>query len=428
MSKSRSLATILMHRKIWVLFLLGFAAGLPLVLVGSTLAAWFTQAGVSLAIIGSLSMLRQPYAYKIAWAPLCDVIRFPFLDIRRSWLLVTQLACIFFLMLMSFFDPNTHFTALIVAGLGVALSSATQDIASSAYLTEACNDEPELRGLGASTYTAGYRVAMIFGGAGSLILSQYIGWQLTYLTASSAMLLGVLGVYLAPAPKATKAGPSENTLAGAFKKLSSSLKEPFERFSPKILLLFAVTILFYKLGDAFTVILNTPFLYALGFSMQEIAVALKTMGMLATLFGGIVGGALMCRMSLFNALLYFGIIQTACNLSYYWLAIIGHSYPLMVTAIFVEYFSTGLGTAAFMALIMYLCNKEYSATQYAFWSAIGALGSIFCGPAAGKLVETVGWVDFYAFCFFAGIPGIVMLFFIKPYLNDKPQKAPRPKR
>lgn len=420
MKPALSIWALLTHRKIFILFLLGFASGLPMILIGSTLAAWCTQAGLSLVIIGSLSVLRQPYAYKVAWAPLCDVFKFPFLDLRRGWLLVTQIGCTFFLILMSFFNPQTQLTPLIISGLLVALFSATQDIASSAYLADTCNHEPALRGLGASSYTAGYRVALITGGALALIFAQHIGWQFTYFLMSSFMIIGMVATYYAPASPNSLSDTSLS-FRTAFKKLKLSLSEPLQRFSPKTMMLIITTIFFYKLGDAFTVILNTPFLYELGFTMHEIALALKTMGMAATILGGIVGGTIMYRLTLFRALVYFGAIQALCNLSYYWLALVGHDYTLMIISIFIEYFSSGLGTAAFMSLIMYLCNPKYSATQYAFWSAIGALGSIFCGPLAGYLVHHLGWAQFYIICFLIGLPGIGLLFLIHPHLKENPK-------
>lgn len=397
----------LRNPKIIVLFFLGFSSGLPMQLVGATLTAWYTSAGISLLGISLLSLIGQPYVYKFIWSPLMDRYIPPFLGRRRGWILLTQLGLIIGLFMMSLLNPAINPMLLALMALAVAFLSASQDISINAYMVDITT--PQERGLAAASQVCGYRVAMVIAGALALIMAQYIGWRSTYLMMSTCMLVGVIANWRATEPK---------TQPDATLSLSKAVFEPFadyfQRFGIKSALLLLGILILYKLGDAYALTLNTPFLLReLHFSLATVGLANKIVGITASIVGSIVGGVIMLRISLFRSLVLFGILQAFSNLTYMWLAMVGHQLLLMIFAIFTEQFCGGLANVAFVALLISLCNPRFSATQYALLSALTAIGRVYVGPSAALIIDHVGWVWFYGWTFIISLPGIGLLFMIR---------------
>ena len=390
---------------------LGFASGLPLALTAGTLQAWLTVAGLDLRTIGIVTLVGLPYTVKFLWSPLMDRFVPPWFGRRRGWMIATQLGLIAGIAAMAVTGPADAIWALSVLAIAVAFLSASQDIAFDAYRADVLLARE--RGIGAGISVTGYRIAMLISGAVALILSDHIGWQSTYLLMASLMLIGVATTLLSPEPSSAITPPG--TLSEA---VWGPIREFFSR-SPAVGLLLLIVL--YKVGDAFAGTLTTAFLIrGVGFSPTEVGVINKGMGLLATLFGALTGGALMARMGLFRALLLFGLLQAVSNLSFMVLAWTGKSYLVMVSAVAFENLSGGMGTAAFVALLMSLCDHRYTATQFALLSALGALGRVFVGPPSGYLVETVGWVVFFFITFLAALPGLGLLWRLRDYLNTQP--------
>ncbi len=384
---------------------------MPLALTAGTLQAWLTVAGLDLRTIGIVTLVGLPYTLKFLWSPLMDRFVPPWLGRRRGWMVATQLGLIAGIAAMAVTGPADAIWALSVLAIAVAFLSASQDIAFDAYRADVLLARE--RGIGAGISVTGYRIAMLISGAVALILSDHIGWQSTYLLMASLMLIGVATTLLSPEPSSAITPP--RTLSEA---VWGPIREFFSR-SPAVGLL--LLIVFYKVGDAFAGTLTTAFLIrGVGFSPTEVGVINKGMGLLATLFGALTGGALMARMGLFRALLLFGLLQAVSNLSFMVLAWTGKSYLVMVSAVAFENLSGGMGTAAFVALLMSLCDHRYTATQFALLSALGALGRVFVGPPSGYLVETVGWVVFFFITFLAALPGLGLLWRLRDYLNTQP--------
>ncbi|MGH7228092.1 MAG: AmpG family muropeptide MFS transporter [Nitrospiraceae bacterium] len=410
MKPSQSLQ-ILANRRTGVMLPLGFASGLPLALTAGTLQAWLTVAGLDLRTIGIVTLVGLPYTLKFLWSPLMDRFVPPWLGRRRGWMIATQLGLIAGIAAMAVTGPADAIWALSVLALVVAFLSASQDIAFDAYRADVLL-APE-RGIGAGISVTGYRIAMLISGAVALILSDHIGWQSTYLLMAGLMLIGVATTLVSPEPSSAITPP--RTLSEA---VWGPIREFFSR-SPAVGLLLLIVL--YKVGDAFAGTLTTAFLIrGVGFSPTEVGVVNKGMGLLATLIGALTGGALMARMGLFRALLLFGLLQAVSNLSFMVLAWAGKSYLVMVSAVAFENLSGGMGTAAFVALLMSLCDHRYTATQFALLSALGALGRVFVGPPSGYLVETVGWVVFFFITFLAALPGLGLLWRLRDYLNTPP--------
>lgn len=391
-------------RRMLVTLLLGFSSGLPLALVGTTLQAWFTTAGVSILAIGSLSLVGQPYVFKFLWAPLFDRYQLGFLGRRRGWILLMQTLLGVGIAIMAILHPKTHPLELGLIALVVAIFSATQDINFDAYRTDLL--PPNERGLGSAMLVGGYRAATLFSGGLAIALAGEIGFRAVYFIMAFIMFANILATLWGPEPK--RQAEPEKTL---YKTLILSFKEFLTRPYAIAILFFIVL---YKFGDAFVLVLGTPFLLrGLHFSLLDVGLIYKTVGMGATLLGALVGGFWMVRLSLYRALLYFGLLQALSNLAYFALALVGKSYAMMIATIFIENFCGGLGTIAFMAYLMSLCNVRFTATQYALFSALMSIGRTFIGPIAGLMMLHMGWAEFYFWSFLGSFPGLFILVWLK---------------
>lgn len=392
------------EKKMWIILALGFASGLPLGLTATTLQAWYAASDLSMTTIGFLALIGQPYVYKFLWSPLCDKYRLPRFGLRRGWLLATQLGLIAGLLVMAMLSPKSQPYWLGFVGLCVAILSATQDIATDAYRTEILA-APE-RGVGTGMAVTGYRIAMLVSSGLSLILASLWGFSATYVAMAALMGIGIVATLLCDEPQHYRAEPPTFWQACVL---------PFKEFlsRPQALLLLALVV-FYKLGDAFAVSLTTPFLLkGVGFSLKTIGVVNKSLGMIATLLGVFTGGVLLMRLGLFRALFIFGILQALTNLLFYALAIVGNDMTLFILAVGLDNFGGGLGTAAFMALVMSLCNPQFTATQFALISALAAVGRVYVGPLAGWLVDTIGWAQFYVWTVVFAVPGMLLLWWLR---------------
>ena len=400
----------LIRRQI-VILLLGFSSGLPLALTSTALQAWFTIAGVSVTTIGWLTLIGQPYFYKFLWAPILDRWALPFLGARRSWILTTQILLMLTILAMTQYDPLHHAILLGLLALLIACFSATQDIAIDAYRTEILPEKE--RGLGAAIYVTGYRIAGIMSGGLALVLADLWGWHAAYTFMALLMGLGIVATALAVEPTLNIKKP--RTLMAA---VIAPWREFISRNQAWTLL---ILIVLYKLGDAFALSLSTTFLIrGLNFSLSDVGMVVKVVGMLATLIGALWGGIWMMRIGLYRALLYFGVLQAISNLMFMLLALIGKDYLLMVVTIFLENLCGGMGTAAFMALLMSLCDLRYTAAQFALLSALASVGRIFVGPFAGVMVTHLGWVTFYFSTFVIALPGVFLLWWLRNLVEAKP--------
>lgn len=396
-----------------VILLLGFSSGLPAALTASTLQAWFTEAGLDLHTIGAVTLLVLPYSFRFLWAPLLDHYTIPGFDRRRGWLFMTQIGLVISIAIMAILTPDQllHFNTwsmsipwLMLIGFLTALLSTSQDIVINAYQIEILPQQE--KGLGASLYVTGWRIGAIVSGAFALILAKSWGWKETYLLMSCLMGFGIIATFLAPQPVIIK--QRKITLVHA---IIAPVKEFFCRFGWKSALIFFLLIITYKAGDALALALNTTFLLRhVGFDLATLGLVNKTVSLFSVLLGGIVAGIWMTRMSLYRALMIFGLIQSTANLSYAIIAYFGKSLSLLIFAAFTENFCSGMGTIALLALLMSLCNIQYTATQFALLSAIAFLARTFVGPIAASLVEYLGWLQFFIACFILSLPTLLFVY------------------
>jgi len=391
-------------RRIAVITFLGFSSGLPLALTGGTLQAWMAVSGVDLRTIGIFALVGLPYTLKFFWSPLMDRFVPPWLGRRRGWILITQFSLVVGIAAMAFSSPQHAPLFLAALALIVAFMSASQDIVIDAYRTDVLREQE--RGVGAAVFVMGYRIATLVSGALALVLSDHIGWQNTYLLIACVMGIGMLSTLFAPEPAEQVIPPKSMKEA-----VWGPMTDYFSRNSAWLLLLL---IILYKLGDAYAGALTTAFLIrGIGFSVSEVGTINKGLGFASLIIGAMVGGTLMLRLRLFRSLLIFGLLQAISNLSFMALAWAGKSYGMLVFAVAFENFSGGMGTAAFVSLLMAMCNHRYTATQYAFLSSLAALGRIFISPTSGFLVESIGWASFFFVTFLTALPGLLLLWWLR---------------
>ncbi len=403
--------------RVAAILVLGFSSGLPLALTGSTLQAWLTVSGIDIRTIAWFSWIGIPYLLKFLWSPLLDRYVPPFLGRRRGWMLITQVALVIGIAAMGTASLGHDIWIIGSFALWVALASASQDIVVDAYRTDLL--PPKERGMGAAVGVLGYRIAMLASGGLALILADQIGWRSTYFIMAALMGVGVLTSFLAPEPETPPDTPRSLAIA-----VVAPLKDFFSRRGAVSLLLLIVL---YKFGDALAGTLTTAFLIrGVGFDLTDVGVVNKWFGFASLVGGALLGGLLMTNMSLYRALFLFGVLQAVSNLSFAVLAWAGKSYALLVFTVAFENLASGMGTAAFVAFAMALCNHRFSATQYALISALASLGRIMFGPVTGELVALVDWANFFVVTFLAALPGLALVWLLREEIATAESSAPAP--
>jgi len=400
-----------------VILLVGFSSGMPLFLTSKTLQAWMTVENVDLSTIGLFSLVGLPYSLKFLWSPLLDRFSLPLLGRRRGWLITLQIGLLLAIACMGLQQPKQALQLLVINALVISFLSASQDVVVDAYRADVL--KPLEMGIGTAVYVTGYRIALLLAGALALILADIVSWSVVYFSMAGCMVLGVLGTLFAQEPEEL------NPPTSIKEAVILPFGEFFQRqglFQGFLILLFIVL---YKLGDAFVNNMSTSFLLQTGFTQTDIGTIQGGMGLIATIIGTLAGGALLSQIGINRSLWIFGILQALSNLSYLVLASVGKNYQFLLAAINIENFCAGLGTAAFVAFLMSLCEQRFSATQYALLSSFMAVSRDILVAPAGALAKSTGWSFFFVISFFAALPGILLLPFFAPW--DKQLVAiPRP--
>ncbi len=391
-----------------------FYSGLPLALTAATLTAWLHDAGVEKATIGLFAAVGTPYAFKFVWSPLVDGARLPLLGRlgrRRSWLLLTQALLTAAVAVMALTRPDVDAGLTALLAVGVATLSATEDIAVDAYRVERLAADEQ--GTGAAMAIFGYRIGMLVTGAGSLALADIVGWHGTYLLMAGLMATGVMFTLCIKEPQVPDAyaKPSKApALARVQAFIRDSVIAPFADFMTRphwlMVLLFVIV---YKLGDAFMGAMFNPFLLDLGFAKTQIAEVVKIYGLAATLAGGFVGGAIVARLGVFRTLVLGGLLHMLTNFMLVALATRGANVPFLAASIVLENLTAGVTGVAFIAYLSALCERHYTATQYALLSSLAAFGRTWLSTPSGVLAQAVGWPVFFTISSLMAMPGVLLL-------------------
>ncbi len=403
------------------MLLLGFSAGLPLLLVFGTLSFWLREAGIDRTTIGYLSWVGLAYGFKWVWAPLVDRMPIPlltrWLGRRRSWLLLAQLMVMGGLVALSFNDPKVALEPVVWAALAVAFGSATQDIALDAYRIESA--DVDRQAALAAAYQTGYRLAMIWAGAGALWLAaraevagvvgyQQDAWQMAYLVMAASMSLGMLTVLFSPEPIHRVLTPARN-MAEWFK---GALIEPFAdfltRYGKQALLILAL-ISIYRISDVVMGIMANPFYVDMGFTKDEVAAVTKIYGVIMTLVGAFLGGVLSMRFGVMRVLMLGAVLSAATNLLFAALSTRGHDLTALIFVVSADNMASGIASAAFIAYLSSLTNINYSATQYAIFSSMMLLAPKFLAGYSGRYVDAFGYENFFTATALLGVPVLVLI-------------------
>ena len=404
---------VIFSRRMFVSFLMGFACGLPLLLTSTLLQAWMKKAGIDLTMIGLMALVGLPYTLKFLWAPFLDRFTIFSMGRRRGWLLLAQTALVFSIAGLGFINPAQNPVVMVLAALLVTFSSASQDIVVDAYRREDLADE-EL-GLGSSFYINGYRIGMLLASGGGLILADYLSFKTAYMIMAACMLPAIITTILTPEP---------SIAAGTPKTMREAIVEPLsEYFSRENAVLILAFILLYKIGDTMASAITTPFYLDLGFSMKEIGAIVKVFGLGATISGSLIGGMLMLRMGINRSLWVFGFLQGISVAGFAVLARIGYSLPALSGVIAFENLTGGMGTAAYAAFMGSITNKKFTATQYALLSSLMGVPRVLASAPTGFLAKHMGWENFFIFCVFIAIPGMLLLLKFAPWNPKGAKKA-----
>lgn len=394
------MSEVVLSRKLWIAqFFLGISSGLPFLLTGSTLQAWMTDQKVDLTLIGIFAFVKTPYTLKFLWSPLVDRFKLPRLPRRKGWIVCAQIALFLTILLLGQADPLNSPWWTAALALCVSLCSATQDIVIDAFRIESFPGK--FLGLASAIHTTGYRVGMILAGAGALLLADHIPWSGVYQIMAGMLVLGIIGTMLVPERDLSIPLP---------KTLRESVIEPFRDFFQQqgawLMLLF---ILFYKIGDNMAANMNVTFILSQGYTKTEYAAIAKGLGMIATILGGIVGGALLLRTGILKALLFFGVLQALSTAAFSALDGTPHSQFTLSWVMVFENLASGMGSSAYLAFMGSLISIRFTATQFALMSSLMAVsGSLFAMPT-GFMAKQMGWTGFYAFCAVIALPGLLML-------------------
>ncbi len=410
------------HPRVLGMLFLGFSAGLPFLLVFSTLSAWLRDEGVSLAVIGFFGWIGMTYSIKVFWAPVVDHIRLPRflgrLGRRRSWILLAQLGIVSGLVGMALSDPSVNLHAIIAFAFLVAFSSATQDIALDAYRIEAV--ETELQGNMATTYQLGYRLALLVAGGGALFIADFWNWSAAYFSMAACMMVGVITIFIIREPQVGQEtlqnAPQEEALGKRithwfYRSVVAPFHDFFQRYgwtALTILLLIGL----YRLPDLAMGIMANPFYLDLGFTKTEIAQIVKVYGFVMTVLGATIGGLAVVRFGIAAPLLLGAILISASNLLFAWLAIKGADTNFLVLTISADNLSSGIAGSVFIAYLSSLTNTAYTATQYALFSSLMTLPGKFLSGFSGLVVESQGFAIFFTLTAFLGLPAILLVIYL----------------
>ena len=427
----KKIKEIYINKQMLVLLVLGFSSGFPFLLVFGTLTLWLKQAGLALAVIGSFSLVKIPYSIKWLWSPLIDNIRLPFISFlgrRRSWAVFIQILLFLSIFSISCINPADDkvfynisfangFISIPITGVGImavlafitAFLSASQDIILDAYRVECFEKNPSMQANGVAIFVLGYRLGLIYSGAGALYIAALYDWNIAYKIMSLGVLIGLFAILYTSEAVEYKYKKQKSNIKQFLKK---SVVDPFKDFIKNknwgwiLILIFT-----YHLSNAYFNPVINPFYDDMGFTKIEIANVMKLYGMIAAISGGIVGGLIITRIGLKKGLLYFGILQCLSTMLFSLQAIYGHNIPLFIIVVTVENFISGLATTALVAYVSSLCNKAYTATQYALLSSVvGASRDIF-SSTSGIVAQFLGWKLFFVVSAFMSLPSLIIVIF-----------------
>ena len=392
----------ILTRKMLTILFLGLASGIPLGIVLTVLQAWLTKSEIDFKTIGLAALVQMPYTWKFIWSPLMDRFVPPFLGRRRGWMLVSQVLMIVSIVAMGQFDPSNAVVPILALATLVSFAGASHDIVIDAYRRDVL-DESEL-GFGSAVAVNGYLIGFRYIGVVlGLSLGAFLPWSQVFMILAGFVGIGVVGTLIAVEPRDAISTP-KNLREAVFNPFLDYLKRP----GAIEILLF---ILLYKLGDNLASALLTTFYIKMGFTLTQISVYYKFISFWGTFCGGLIGGAILTRYSIRKCLIAFGVFQGVTPLAFSLLVVTGPNVLVLAFVVAVETLSLGMGASALTAFMLRLCNRKFSATQYALLTSFMGIPRTIIPSSAGFIVVWLGWVHFYALCVVLAIPGLLLIYF-----------------
>ena len=401
---------VLTDGRVALMLPLGFSAGLPFLLVFSTLSAWLREAGVSRTEIGLLSWVGFAYAWKFLWAPVIDRYDVPglarLLGRARGWMALAQVAIAAGLVGIALSDPKTGLALTVAAALLVAFASATQDVVIDGWRINAA--ETSRQGMMAAAYQLGYRLALLSAGAGALYIAEFVDWRAAYMTMAALMGVGLLGTLVAPSTVAAVERNRTSFAAAVIEPLADLVRRK-EMLIVPILLLVGL----FRLPDFVAGVMANPLYIDLGFSKTDIANVSKLSGVWVGIIGAFAGGLALTRLGLWTTLLVGATVAAASNLMFAWLATKGARLDLLTLSISVDNFAAGFAGSALIAYMSGLTSPGFAATQYALLSSLYALPGKFIGGFSGAVVDTWGYPALFTGTAMIGVPLVILCLVVR---------------
>jgi MFS transporter, PAT family, beta-lactamase induction signal transducer AmpG len=403
---SQLAAEILADPRLALMLALGFSAGLPFLLVFSTLSAWLREAGIQRTEIGFLSYVALAYSFKFLWAPVIDRRDVPFLSRftgrRRGWMLLSQAGIIVGLIGIASGNPSQSMLWTVTCAFFVAFCSATQDVVVDGWRIDAASTERQ--GMMSASYQLGYRIALLSAGAGALYIADYSGWKAAYTSMAALMAVGIAASLLAPHPPESKgSGPREPFIKIYAEPIAELLRRKGAAIVP-ILVLVAL----YRLPDFVSGVMAIPLYIDLGFTKTAIATVTKLYGVWIGIAGVFAGGIAVLRLGLMPTLLIGVVAASSSHLSLALLSLSGERIEFLTLAISVEAFASGFAGTALIAFMSSLTSPAYAAAQYALLSSLYALPGKLVGGLSGLMVDNFGYPLFFVSTSAIGIPGALL--------------------
>ena len=438
-----------LDRRMLRILLLGIMSGFPWVLIGSALNLWLKENDLSRTTIGWAGLIFGVYAINFLWAPLIDRLHIPFLSKkighRKSWIILMQVVIFISLLIWSFLDPSKNLWLVIAVGLGIAISSATQDITIDALRIEQISEhEKDLLSAGAAISVVGWWTGYKIGGLVSLISADILQqqgvenyWQISFLILSAIIVFCSIGLFFIPEKnsdnkiklqnladqKIIKRIGTSNNFIKIFAWLYGTVINPLLSFFKKNTFQVAVGILgfifLFKIGEAFLGRMSLVFYKEIGFSKTDIALYSKGIGWLTTVTFTLLGGLFAVRMGLIKAMFLSGILMALTNIMFSVLAWYGNSELLFAFTVLIDDLAAAFATVAFVGFISALVDRTYTATQYALLASIGTAGRTLFASSSGMMVDWLNgnWIIFFIITALMVIPSLVCLFLIRKKLN-----------
>lgn len=408
----KDIGDIYFNRQMLILLVLGFSSGFPFLLVSGTLALWLKQSGLSLELIGYFSLVKIPYSLKWLWSPVIDNTKIPYLyklGRRRSWAVTVQICLFVSLLCMAFVSPAEQTRLTVILALVTGFLSASQDIILDAYRVECFEDQPDKQASSVAIFVLGYRLGLIFSGAVALYIAALYSWKTAYFIMSFGVLAGLAAILLA-----------DEKVKFTYKKYSGDIKKffvdsvinPIKNFTMHAHWPWILALIFtYHLSTAYFTLVINPFFDDMGFTNIEIANVMKLYGMIAAICGGLAGGYIVAEKGLRKSMIWFALLQSFSALMFAAQSLAGHNMVMFIITVTVENFCSGLATTALVAYISSLCNKLYTATQYALLSSVMSISRDVFSSTSGLLAASAGWFNFFVICSFLSIPSIFIILF-----------------